>query len=210
WAVEVALDAFHLRDAMDLSDVERAVLEGDAVRQVEAFRDRLHLARAAFVDHGVDVAGHAAGYEQRALVAPGHDPRVVDAASPELDLEALRYLDLADGDLARGLRRRWLGDRRERGALHVLRLSLLPRRRRRRLLGGDQAGHEENGSDEGERQREPQRAKPHDGSSGRTGGWSSLGWRQTVARSSALVKPRAPRHAGTEVGLTTHAHSTSI
>src|SRR5262249_30868213 len=102
-AVQIAFDTFHLGDAVNLGDVQRAVLERDAVRQVEAFGDRLHLARGAFVDHGVDVAGHTAGYEQRALVAPGHGPRVVDAAGPELDLEALRHLDLADGDLARRL-----------------------------------------------------------------------------------------------------------
>src|SRR5262249_614479 len=43
-AVELALDAFHLRDAVDLGDVERAVLESDAVRQVQALGDRFHFA----------------------------------------------------------------------------------------------------------------------------------------------------------------------
>src|SRR5206468_8505461 len=150
-AVELALDPLQLRDAVNLGDVERAVLERDAVGQVEALGDRFDLARAALVDDGVDVASDAARHEQGAAVAPGHHARVVDAVRPELDLEALRHLDLVDGNLARGFRRGRLGDRRERRALHFLGLSLLPRRRR--LLGGDQTGGEYEGDDDGERQR---------------------------------------------------------
>ena len=171
-AVELALDAFHLRDAVDLGDVERAVLERHAVRQVETLGDGLHLARAALVDDRVDAARDPAGDEQRAAITPGHRARVVDAVCPQLDLEARRHLDLVHGDLARRLRRRRLRDRRQRRALHVLRLSLLPRRRR--LLGGEGAGGEHEGHDDGERQRKPERAKPHDGSSGAADGW--LGW----------------------------------
>src|SRR5262245_34925774 len=165
-AVELALDAFHLRDAMDRGDVERAVLEGDASGQVQALGDRLHLARAALVNDGVDIAGDPAGHEQRALVAPGHHARVVDTARPELDLEALGHLDLVYGNLARGLRGGRLRDGRERRALHLLGLTLLPGGWGGRLLRGDQTGGEHDRNNEGERQHVPQRAKPHDGSSG--------------------------------------------
>jgi hypothetical protein len=111
--VELVLDAAHLRDPRDLRDVERAVLEGDAVGQLEALGDHLHLALPPLVHHRIDIARHAAADEQRALVAPGHGARIVDPVRPQLRLEAGRQLDLGDRDLARRLRRRRLGDRRE-------------------------------------------------------------------------------------------------
>ena len=134
--VELVLDAGHLRDPRDLRDVERAVLEGHAVGQIEALGDHLHLALAALVHHRVDIARHAAADEQRALVAPGHGAGIVDPVRPQLRLEAGRHLDLGDRDLARRLRRRRLGDRRECRIGQVGGLPLLPGRGRLRRGGG--------------------------------------------------------------------------
>src|SRR5262249_14076013 len=124
--VEVVLDTHHLRDARDLGDVERTVLEGDTVGQVETLRDRLDLTVTALVEHGVDVAGHAAADEQRALVAPRHHARVVDTVRPERSLEAWRDLELVDGNLTRWRGGRRLGDRRQGRVRHARRLTLLP------------------------------------------------------------------------------------
>ena len=107
-AVELALDPFHLGDPVDLGDVERTILESDAVRQIEALGDRLDLAAAALVDDRIDVAGDTARDEQRSPVTPRHHARVVDAVRPELDL---RHLDPVDGNLACRLRGRRLCDR---------------------------------------------------------------------------------------------------
>src|SRR5262249_39090354 len=49
------------------------------------------------VGDGIDVAEAERADEQRALVAPGHLPRRQHARGPDLDLEALRQLDLLDG-----------------------------------------------------------------------------------------------------------------
>jgi hypothetical protein len=81
--VELVLDPDHLGDAVDLGDVERARPEGHAVGEVEPLGDGLHLALPAPVDHRVDIAGGAAADKERALVAPGHDPRVVETVRPQ-------------------------------------------------------------------------------------------------------------------------------
>ena len=145
--VELVLDAGHLRDPRDLRDVERAVLEGHAVGLREPLGDHLHLALPALVHDRVDIARHPAADEQRALVAPGHGAGIVDPVRPQLRLEAGRQLDLGDGDLARRLRRRRLGDRRERRVGHVGGLPLLPGRGRlrrgRRRHEPDAEGHRE-------------------------------------------------------------------
>ena len=57
--VELGVDVVVAQDAVDLGDVERAVLEGDAVGDVEAAGDgvdRVDLAVAVAIDHGVDRA----------------------------------------------------------------------------------------------------------------------------------------------------------
>src|SRR2546422_4889703 len=131
--VQLALDARHLGDPRDLGDVERPVLEGYAIGQVEALGDDLDLALPALVHDRVDVAGDAAAHEERALVAPGHGARVVDPARPHRDLEAGWDLDLVDLELTerRGCRR--LGDGRQHRVRHAGGLTLLPGWRR--LLG---------------------------------------------------------------------------
>ena len=137
--VEPVLDPLHLGDPRDLGDIERAVPEGHAVGQVEALGDRLDLARAALVDDRVDVAGHAARDEQRALVAPGHDARIVDPVRPQGRLEPGRELELVDRDIARRLGCRRLGDGCQRRILQLGRHALLPRR----VVGGHWEGAEE-------------------------------------------------------------------
>jgi hypothetical protein len=78
------LDLLDLGDLRQLGDVERAVLEGDAVRTIEAGGQHLDLALAVLVDDGIDLVDQAAADEHRALVAqpasahspcPRHRPR---------------------------------------------------------------------------------------------------------------------------------------
>ena len=139
--VELVLDARHLADLRHLGDVERAVLEGHAVRQVQAGGDGLDLALPTLVHHRVDIPRHAAAHEQRALVAPRHGAGIVDAGGPQLGLESRGHLDLVDGNLAGGLGRGRLGNGGERRVGEAGRLALLPGRGRRLLRPGQGGEH---------------------------------------------------------------------
>ena len=89
-AVEIVLDLLDLGDLRQLGDVERAVLEGEPVRTMQARRDDLDLALAALVDEGMDLVLQAAADEHRSLVALAQRARVRHAAGIDLDIEALR------------------------------------------------------------------------------------------------------------------------
>ena len=111
--VEVVLDVVVAPDLREFGDVERAVLEGDAVRAVQALGDGLDLALSVLLDDRVDVAGEAGRDEQRALVAEAHRARVGDAGGVELDVEAGRNLQLVELELVGGERDRRRRDRRQ-------------------------------------------------------------------------------------------------
>ena len=53
--VEIVLDLLDLRNFRELRDVQRAVLEGEAIRPIEARVDRLDLAFAVLLDDRVDL-----------------------------------------------------------------------------------------------------------------------------------------------------------
>ena len=142
--VEIVLDLVDLRELGQLHDVERAVLEGDAVRAVEPRGDDLHLALAALVDDGIDLVLQPRAHEHGALVAERERAGVGHAAGIDLDLESLRSLELVDRQLVGGGRERRGRDRREplgvggvgtpdQGRAGRQRRGLL---RGRRLLGG--------------------------------------------------------------------------
>jgi hypothetical protein len=97
--VEIVLDLVDLRQLRQFHDVERAVLEGDAVRPVEPRGDDLHLALAALVDDGIDLVLQPRANEHGALVAERERARIRHAAGIDLDLEALRHLDLVERQL---------------------------------------------------------------------------------------------------------------
>ena len=118
--LQARLDVVEADDAADLADVQRAVVEGDAVRLVEALGDGQHLVGlvvAVLVDQGIDrVAGRLVSRadEDGPLRAERHLPGVGDAAGVDLDLEARRQLDQVERQV-RGrcrLRRRRGGIRR--------------------------------------------------------------------------------------------------
>ena len=123
------------RSALSMrDDVERAVLEGDAVRLLQAFGDHLVLALAVLVGDGIDLADGARADEDRALVAARHHARAGHAVRPDLDLEAGRHLELVDRDL---LERRHRHRRGVRGAsLELAMLDGMPLLPRRRWRGG--------------------------------------------------------------------------
>src|SRR5262245_41282313 len=58
--VELVFDVFDFRDLGELGDVERALVQDDAVRAIEPGGEDLHLALSAFVDDGVDFVLDAA------------------------------------------------------------------------------------------------------------------------------------------------------
>ena len=114
--VEIVLDLLQLGDAGAFGDVERAVVEGEAVRPVEAGRDHLDLALAVAVDHRIDLVEHAVADEQRAAFGQPaacahsrcrwHRPR---PGSPSAACSC------ASGSLSTGV-----GDRRRRDAAQLL------------------------------------------------------------------------------------------
>src|SRR5262249_1456791 len=66
--VELVLDVFELGDAGAFGDVERALVEGEAIRSVEARCDDLHLALTVALDDRVHLVEQAIADEHRALV----------------------------------------------------------------------------------------------------------------------------------------------
>ena len=113
--VEIVLDLLDLGDLRQFGDVERAVLEGEAVRPIEAGGQHLDLALAVLVDDGIDLVDQAAADKHRALVAHGERARIRHAGGIDLDVEAGRHLQLRRRQFVRrgGNRRR--RDRRELG-----------------------------------------------------------------------------------------------
>src|SRR5262245_26555718 len=111
-AVELVLDVVVAGDRLRGRDVERALVELDAVRQLELLRDRLDLACAALVHDCVDLAGAEEGAdEDRAAVALPQPASIEDVGRVDLDLEAWRNLHLRDGQL---VGRGWNRERRHR------------------------------------------------------------------------------------------------
>ena len=111
--VEIVLDVIDLRELGQLHDVERAVLEGDAVGAIEAGSNNLDLALAALVDDGIDLVEQPRPDEHRALVAERERSRIGHSAGIDLDLEALGRLEFVDRQLVRRGRQRRSGDRGE-------------------------------------------------------------------------------------------------
>src|SRR5262249_58258716 len=75
--VELVLDVLDFRDLGQLSDVERALVQDDAVRAMESGGDDLDFALSVLVDDGVDLVLDAARHEYRALVAEPERARAV-------------------------------------------------------------------------------------------------------------------------------------
>ena len=165
--VELVLDAVETQRLVDRDDVERAIVEGEAVGLLLALDDHLDAALAALVGDGVDLADHAGANEDRALVAAPQRARARNAVRPQLHLEAGGHLDLVERDL---LARRDRQRRRVRLEVQALlglghqRLRLIERiglgaaRRPLRLLGIDPhrgCGHRKGG--QADRGGEPRR-----------------------------------------------------
>ena len=112
--VEVVLDLFDLRDSGELRDIQRAILEGQAVRPIKPRVDRLDLAVAILLDDGVDLVEKAAADEHRALVPLPQRARIAYARRIDFNLKAVRDFQLVDRQLVGGSRNRWWRDRRVR------------------------------------------------------------------------------------------------
>ncbi len=92
--VEIGFGVVISDQLVDGDDVERAVLERQSGRHVDFLEDGLDLFLAALVGDGIDVAEIERADEQRAVVAPGHLPRLQHARRVDFDLETRRQLDL--------------------------------------------------------------------------------------------------------------------
>ena len=134
--VEIVLDLVDLGDLRKFGDVERAVLERDAVGPIQARRQRLDRALAVLVGDGIDVADQAGADEHRALVAFGHRTRVRHAGRVDLDVEAGRQLELCGRQLVRGRRDRRRRDRRKFCCRFIVRTPDQRRAGRKRRGGG--------------------------------------------------------------------------
>src|SRR5580704_1315329 len=155
--VEVVLDLLDLGDLIKLGDVQRALVQGYAVRPMETGGNDLHLALAVFRDDGVQLVLHTARDENGSLVAEPQRACVGNAGRIDLDLEAGFSLQLVERQLVWRRRQRWRCDGCQIGIRYARRLTLLPRRWRfRRLLclepGGGRGDQKANQADRG---REP-------------------------------------------------------
>src|SRR5262245_58603058 len=146
--VDLVLDALQLGNARALGDVERALVEGEAVRPIQARGNDLDLALAARLGDRIDLVEQAVADEDGALVAEPQGAGVGDPAGIDLDLEALGQLELPDRQLVLGGRNWWRRDAAQLGvdlgignvgtARDRARLRLVNRHRgagRRRLSG---------------------------------------------------------------------------
>ena len=104
--LEVGLGIVVAVELVDIDDVERAVLEGDAGRHAQPGDEGLCDLLAIGAADGMDRALVEGADEQRALVAPRHLARLGDARRPHRDLEAGRQLDLGEDLVEFGLGRR--------------------------------------------------------------------------------------------------------
>ena len=67
--VEVVLDFVDFGDLRQLGDVKSTLVECDAVRPVEARKQRLDLVLPVLVGNGVDLVGQAAAHKHGAFLA---------------------------------------------------------------------------------------------------------------------------------------------
>src|SRR5260370_4549044 len=105
--VELVFDVVDFRDLGQLRDVERALVQDDAVGAIKPGGDDLDLARPALVHDGVDLVLKAARDEYRALFAEPKRTRVINAARIDLYRKSLRRLELVHRKLfGRGRDRR--------------------------------------------------------------------------------------------------------
>src|SRR6185295_6190892 len=89
--VEPLLDAVVAQDAADRGDIERAVLEGDAVRRLEAARDDAGFAAPG--RHGIDLVAARAD-EERPVRAEGERARLGQPRGVDADREAFGQADV--------------------------------------------------------------------------------------------------------------------
>ncbi len=140
--VEDVVDLVDLVDLGEFGDVQRAVVERDAVGPVEAGGQHLDLAFAVLVGDRIDLVDEAAADEHRALVALGQRTRIGHAGGVDFDVEAGRHLELGQRQLV-GRGGQWRArDRRKlrRGITIGAPDQRRTRRKRRRGGGGSSRG----------------------------------------------------------------------
>ena len=124
--VELALDIVDLRDLVDLGDVERTVVEGDAVGRMQPARQHLDLTLAVLVDQRIDLVEQTAADENGALVADPQRARIADPAGIDLDMEVRGQFQLGLRQLVGGGGDRRRKDRRDVRDRRVVRPALRP------------------------------------------------------------------------------------
>ena len=138
--VEIGLDIGRLRDALVFCNIKVAIDQRDAVRPVQTFIDR---PRIATLRYGPDPVGLPVANDDSPALGDTHRAGIIDAGREDLDLEAVRDLDLVNGQIRLGGRQgRWCLGRESLGAgrlrsAHKRPLSrwrIVYDRRRRRVL----------------------------------------------------------------------------
>ena len=132
-AVQIVLDLFDLGDLRQFGDIERAVLECDAVRTIEARGDDLDRPLAVLVLDTIDLVDEAAADEYRALVAKRQRARVRHARGIDLDVEAGWQLEFCRRQLVGRSGQRRRRHRSELGGGFIVRTA--DHRRARRQWG---------------------------------------------------------------------------
>src|SRR5262249_61580723 len=90
WIVEIVLDLFELRNFGAFGGVERAGMEGEAVRPIQARGDDFELSFSIRLADGVDLVEESGAGRDRAPVAGPRRTRVWRAARAPLSLGSYR------------------------------------------------------------------------------------------------------------------------
>src|SRR5262245_12594524 len=135
--VEVILDLFELGNLGAFGNVERAVVEGETVRPVQARGDDFYLPLAVLVDNRIDLVEDAVADEHGTLITESQRARIGDPTGIDLDLKPLGQLELRRRQLVwRRRERRLWGTAQLGGDLGVGNVGTPRHRGRLRLHGG--------------------------------------------------------------------------
>ena len=88
----MALDVVNLGNLVQLGDIERAIMDGDAVRPAQLRQYRFDLGPTTAVGHRIDPVEQPSADKHRSPIADPQRARLGHAAGKDLDVEVLRQL----------------------------------------------------------------------------------------------------------------------
>ena len=90
--IKMAFDVVNPGNLVQLGDIERAIMDGDAVRPVQPCQYRFDLGPAIAAGHRIDPVEQPSTDKHRSPIADPQRARLGHAARKDLDMEVLRQL----------------------------------------------------------------------------------------------------------------------